>query len=61
MPCIGLNLYLRRGRKGGLIVQAIGIPADVIWPSRYHDADRNLINRPMGVREARKSSGHLGI
>lgn len=56
------NALSRPWAKGEkLIAQAIGVPADVIWPSRYYDADRNLINRPMRVREARKSSGNLGI
>lgn len=47
------NALARPWAKGEMLIsQAIGIPADVIWPSRYYDPSTSeRINRPMRLRE----------
>ncbi|UNK62908.1 helix-turn-helix domain-containing protein [Buttiauxella ferragutiae] len=47
------NALSRPWAKGEMLIsQAIDVPAYVIWPSRYYDANRNPINRPMRERLA---------
>jgi Ner family transcriptional regulator len=46
------NALTRPWAKGEMIIsQAIGVPAEKIWPSRYFDAQtRQPIDRPMRTR-----------
>jgi Ner family transcriptional regulator len=38
----------RPWRKGELIIaNEIGVPASIIWPSRYYNDNGELIERPM--------------
>lgn len=47
------NALSRPWAKGEMLIsKAIGVPAEDIWPSRYYDANRNPINRPMRERRA---------
>lgn len=42
------NALDRPWRKGELIIaNEIGVPASIIWPSRYYNDNGELIERPM--------------